>query len=96
MSELESILKAAYKGKTVLVTGHTGFKGSWMSIWLHAMGAKVIGVALDPTTDRDNFVLSGIGKKIEADIRADIRDRKKMEDIFRKYQPAVQLQKSLQ
>ena len=89
MSELESILKAAYKGKTVLVTGHTGFKGSWMSIWLHAMGAKVIGVALDPTTDRDNFVLSGIGKKIEADIRADIRDRKKMEDIFRKYQPEV-------
>ena len=71
------------------MTGHTGFKGSWMSIWLHAMGAKVIGVALDPTTDRDNFVLSGIGKKIEADIRADIRDRKKMEDIFRKYQPEV-------
>ncbi|MBP3790108.1 MAG: CDP-glucose 4,6-dehydratase [Prevotella sp.] len=89
MSELENILTTAFKGKTVLVTGHTGFKGSWMSIWLHAMGAKVIGVALDPATDRDNFVLSGIGQKIEADIRADIRDRKKMEDIFQKYQPEV-------
>ena len=78
-----------YNGKKVLVTGHTGFKGSWLSIWLHAMGAKVIGVALDPATDRDNFVLSGIGEKIEADIRADIRDCKKIQDIFNEYQPEV-------
>ena len=53
------------------------------------MGAKVIGVALDPATDRDNFVLSGIGEKIDADIRADIRDRQKMQDIFNEYQPEV-------
>lgn len=37
-----------YKGKRVLVTGHTGFKGSWLSIWLHELGAEVIGVAKDP------------------------------------------------
>ena len=37
-----------YKGKTVLVTGHTGFKGSWLSIWLKELGANVIGYALDP------------------------------------------------
>ena len=71
------------------MTGHTGFKGSWLSIWLHQMGAKVIGVALDPQTDRDNFVLSGIGEKIEADIRADIRNRQQMQDIFEQYQPEV-------
>ena len=49
-----------YKGKRVLVTGHTGFKGSWLSIWLHEMGAEVIGVALEPSSEKDNFVLSGI------------------------------------
>ena len=63
-----------YKGKRVLVTGHTGFKGSWLSIWLNELGAEVIGIGLDPFSDRDNFVLSGIGNRINADIRADIRD----------------------
>lgn len=78
-----------YKGKRVLVTGHTGFKGSWLSIWLHELGAEVIGVAQDPFTDRDNYVLSGIGNKIKADIRADIRDRKRMKEIFQEYQPEI-------
>ena len=78
-----------YKGKRVLVTGHTGFKGSWLSIWLHELGAEVVGVALDPFTERDNYVLSGIGNKIKADIRADIRDGEKMKEIFAEYQPEL-------
>ncbi|MBE6287642.1 MAG: CDP-glucose 4,6-dehydratase [Mediterranea massiliensis] len=78
-----------YKDKRVLVTGHTGFKGSWLSIWLHELGAEVIGVALDPLTEKDNFVLSGIGNKIKADIRADIRDGKRMKEIFAEYQPEI-------
>ena len=78
-----------YKGKRVLVTGHTGFKGSWLSIWLHELGAEVIGVAKEPFTERDNFVLSGIGNKIKADIRADIRDGEKMKEIFAEYQPEI-------
>lgn len=78
-----------YKGKRVLVTGHTGFKGSWLSIWLHELGAEVVGVALAPYSDKDNFVLSGIGKKIKADIRADIRDGEKMKQIFAEYQPEI-------
>ena len=78
-----------YKGKRVLVTGHTGFKGSWLSIWLHELGAEVVGVALDPYSERDNFVLSGIGSKIKADIRADIRDGKRMKEIFSEYQPEI-------
>lgn len=68
------IFDGFYRGKRVLITGHTGFKGSWLAIWLHELGAEVIGVALDPQTEKDNFVLSGIGKKIKADLRADIRD----------------------
>lgn len=78
-----------YQGKRVLVTGHTGFKGSWLSIWLHELGAEVIGVGLNPYSERDNFVLSGIGDKIKVDIRADIRDGQKMKEIFMEYQPDI-------
>jgi len=78
-----------YRGKRVLITGHTGFKGSWLAIWLHSLGAEVVGVALDPATERDNFVLSGIGTKIKADLRGDIRDGQLMKDIFAKYQPEM-------
>jgi CDP-glucose 4,6-dehydratase len=78
-----------FRDKRVLVTGHTGFKGSWLSIWLHELGAKVIGVSLDPQTKRDNYVLSGIGQKIEADLRADIRDLDKLKAIFKEYQPEI-------
>ena len=78
-----------YKGKRVFLTGHTGFKGSWLSIWLHELGAEVVGVGLEPYSEKDNFVLSGIGKKIKADIRADIRDGEKMKEIFKQYQPEI-------
>ena len=78
-----------YKGKRVLVTGHTGFKGSWLSIWLHEMGAEVIGVSLLPQTNKDNYVLSGIVKRIKADLRADIRDGALMQRIFDEYQPEI-------
>lgn len=78
-----------YKGKRVLVTGHTGFKGSWLSIWLHELGAEVIGIGLDPFTERDNYVLSGIENKIKADIRADIREGERMKEIFSEYQPEI-------
>lgn len=78
-----------FKGKRVLVTGHTGFKGSWLSIWLNELGAEVIGIGLDPLTERDNYVLSRIGNKIVADIRADIRDGAKMKELFKEYNPEI-------
>ncbi|MDR3118495.1 MAG: CDP-glucose 4,6-dehydratase [Mediterranea sp.] len=77
-----------YSGKRVLITGHTGFKGSWLSIWLHKLGAEVIGVALDPSTPNDNFVLSGIGDKI-TDLRGDIRDGQHLNNIFARFQPEI-------
>lgn len=83
------IFNEFYKGKRVLITGHTGFKGSWLSIWLHELGAEVVGVALDPSSDRDNFVLSGIGNKIKVDIRADIRNKEQIQAIFNQYQPEI-------
>ena len=75
-----------YKNKTVLVTGHTGFKGSWLSIWLKELGANVVGYSLDPYTEKDNFVLSNLQNKI-VDIRGDIRDKKHLEEVFEKYKP---------
>ncbi len=86
---MTDIFDGFYKGKKVLVTGHTGFKGSWLSIWLHELGAEVFGVGLDPYTEKDNYVLSGIGKKIKADIRADIRGRMRMKEIFAEYRPEI-------
>lgn len=78
-----------YRGKRVLITGHTGFKGSWLAIWLNELGAEIIGVANNPFSDKDNYVLSKIGEKIKADIRADIRDGERMKDIFHEYQPEI-------
>jgi len=71
-----------------MITGHTGFKGSWLAIWLHELGADVIGIALDPYTDRDNYVLSGIKDKI-VDLRGDIRDGRMLKDVFLKYKPEI-------
>ena len=86
---MENTFEDFYKGKRILITGHTGFKGSWLSIWLHEMGAEVIGVSLAPYSDKDNYVLSGIRNKIMADLRADIRDGEKMKRIFSEYQPEI-------
>jgi CDP-glucose 4,6-dehydratase len=78
----------SYKNKKVLVTGHTGFKGSWLSIWLYCLGADVIGISLDPKTERDNFVMSKIGDKIK-DYRSDIRDLCRIEEIIEIEQPEI-------
>ncbi len=77
-----------YKGKRVLITGHTGFKGSWLALWLREMEAEVIGYALEPNTERDNFVLSGLSQKI-TDLRGDIRDLKQLQEVFAQYQPEI-------
>ena len=63
---LNDSLESLYKRKKVLITGHTGFKGSWLSIWLNMMGAKVIGYALEPYTKRDNFIITKLENKIKA------------------------------
>lgn len=86
---MHDIYNGFFSGKRVLVTGHTGFKGSWLAIWLNELGAEVIGVGLDPYSERDNYVLSGVGNKIKADIRGDIRDGALLKKVFAEYQPEI-------
>ncbi|MCY6482750.1 CDP-glucose 4,6-dehydratase [Clostridium aestuarii] len=77
-----------FKGKTVLITGHTGFKGSWLSIWLKELGVNIIGYGLDPYTENDNFVVCKLNNKM-TDIRGDIRDDEKLKFVFNKYKPEI-------
>ena len=78
-----------YKDKVVLLTGHTGFKGSWLAIWLNMLGAKVVGYSLDPYSDKGNFMASKLQDKLLADVRGDIRDQKKLNETIQKYQPEI-------
>lgn len=63
-----------WAGRQVLVTGHTGFKGSWLVLWLHSLGARVSGLALEPPTDPSLFRLAGVDALLENDWRGDVRD----------------------
>ena len=61
------MLAQAYRGKTVFVTGHTGFKGSWLCLWLERLGAQVVGYSLAPPTTPSLFEQAGVADGIEQD-----------------------------
>lgn len=77
-----------YKGKTVLITGHTGFKGSWLSLILSNLGANVVGYSLAPKKDNNLFSILQLDKKVTS-IISDIRDKNFVNSIFGKYQPQI-------
>ena len=67
---------SVFKNSRIIVTGHTGFKGSWLTAWLRKLGANVIGISLDLPSQPSHFKVSKINLGIK-DIRLDIRDKKK-------------------
>lgn len=75
-----------FDGKTVIVTGHTGFKGAWLTAWLKQLGAKVVGVALDPPTNPSHFDAAQIGRGM-TDQRVDVRNRAAVEEAVVSAQP---------
>lgn len=68
------MFKRVYSDRRVLVTGHTGFRGSWLTAWLLALEARVSGLALDPNEDERLFTDLGLAKRLASDHRVDIRD----------------------
>jgi CDP-glucose 4,6-dehydratase len=77
-----------WKGKRVLVTGHSGFKGAWLSLWLHSLGAKVQGFSLAPQTNPNLYELAGLDKTISSTF-GDIRDFAKLDSVMNEFQPEV-------
>jgi len=78
----------AFQGQRVLVTGHTGFKGSWLAIWLSLLGAFVTGYSLPPPTDPSNFNASKVKALLDAHYDADIRDTARLKRVIVETQPS--------
>jgi CDP-glucose 4,6-dehydratase len=77
-----------WRGKKVFLTGHTGFKGSWLSIWLRELGAEVTGYALEPPTKPSLFVLAGVDKLV-ASVIADVRDPDRLKSEMTNAAPEI-------
>ena len=80
---------SCFQGRNVLVTGHTGFKGAWLSMWLHELGANVFGYSLPPDNEQGVFQAAKISSLLSDDIHADIRDPAKLTNVFHDVRPDV-------
>lgn len=78
-----------WRGRSVLLTGHTGFKGSWLALWLAHLGAKVHGYALDPPTQPNLLAVAGVDSLLASDTRADLVDQARLQAAFDRSQPEV-------
>jgi len=77
-----------WHGKKVFITGHTGFKGSWISLWLRLVGADVIGYSLPPVAELNLFEAARVSETMTS-VNGDIRDFDKLEKVIRKYKPEI-------
>ena len=78
------INKRFWKNKRVLITGHTGFKGGWLSIWMKILGAKISGYSFNPLTKKNFFEATKIKKIFMKDFRKNIKDYKNLEKCIKK------------
>jgi CDP-glucose 4,6-dehydratase len=86
---MKRLFNGVFNNLTVLLTGHTGFKGSWLTWWLKSMGATVIGYSLpEPPSEPSNFVLAGMGGMI-TDLRGDIRDYESLAAAIQQHRPGL-------
>tara|TARA_Y100001970_G_C14198509_1_gene839622 strand:+ start:253 stop:1359 length:1107 start_codon:yes stop_codon:yes gene_type:complete len=83
---MENLFNRIYKNKTVLITGHTGFKGSWLTFWLNQMGANIVGYSLEPPTSPNHI------QYLDFDIKSiigDTRDGDALNKVFNEYKPDI-------
>jgi CDP-glucose 4,6-dehydratase len=80
-----------WAGRSVLVTGHTGFKGAWLCFWLHRAGAHVHGLALDPPSQPNLYDVAGLASRLTTDVRCDINDYAAVQSAVRQSRPEVVL-----
>jgi len=80
--------KSFWQNKKIFITGHTGFKGSWLCLWLHLLGAEITGYALDPPTDPSLFKLCKIGELLRS-VTADVRDGKLLKEAMHESNPEI-------
>jgi CDP-glucose 4,6-dehydratase len=84
--EIIFMFQNVYSNKKILITGDTGFKGSWLAIWLNILGAEVYGYALPPKNVYDNFMVCNLDRKINH-LDGDIRDLEKLKNYFNTVKP---------
>ena len=80
------LFKKSFYNKTIIITGHTGFKGSWLTLWLKNLGAKIIGISNNIPTKPSFFEETKLKRGI-VDLRLDLKNLKKLDLIFKKYKP---------
>jgi CDP-glucose 4,6-dehydratase len=86
MSVVNPVFGDAYRGKTVLVTGHTGFKGSWLCLWLRELGARVVGYSLPAAAEPHHFGLLDLDMK---SVAGDLRDRGRLAGVVAEHRPDI-------
>lgn len=85
---MKNAFRGIFENKTILITGHTGFKGSWLTLWLKELGAKIIGYSLPPASTPNHYSLAQINKGI-VDLHGDIRDYDSVKNILDRFQPDI-------
>ena len=78
-----------FKNKRIFLTGHTGFKGSWLAIWLNRLGAQVHGYSLPPPTEPSNYRLSKVSGCLAGETIGDIRDRNLLRRTLTAFKPDI-------
>ena len=86
MTDRRDPFDGAFSGRTVLVTGHTGFKGTWLCLWLQELGARVVGFALAPPAQPNLFAQCGLGRRMDSRI-GDVRERERLERTLADVRP---------
>lgn len=78
-----------YENKKILITGHTGFKGGWLSLWLSMLGAKVVGYSLGPPSEPNLSEVIGLQRGLVEDIHGDVRELEKLYEVFSECRPDI-------